>query len=266
MSSAGVFQQTRPSQKIAVLTLTGIALIVFGQNYFRYNSNASFSPSANLIYTGIVYITFAAFTPLILAAVNRFNYRESGKIKFVAVHVVFSILLCVAHAFCCSVILYLIDLVPTIIFERFFLKYFTGIVHIHLLVYWFVVLVVSPAHFPSTRKVKRQPVIAKKGFSANNRFIPFDDVLWIEAFDHYQKIHTPNGYEVIKETITSVESKVLEHGFIRIHRSYIVNASRIVRRVDYQSEVFVVLQNGIQLKISRTYLENFTNKAIQFVK
>ncbi|NOT74439.1 MAG: response regulator transcription factor [Cyclobacteriaceae bacterium] len=57
--------------------------------------------------------------------------------------------------------------------------------------------------------------------------ILIDDILFIEAFGDYVKIHTVQKVLMVLSTLKAIESKVPPDRFVRVHRSYIINVKRI---------------------------------------
>jgi DNA-binding LytR/AlgR family response regulator len=53
------------------------------------------------------------------------------------------------------------------------------------------------------------------------------DILWIEAYDIYAMIKTPNGQFLLSHSLKVVEEKFPPSHFIRVHRSYLVNKEKI---------------------------------------
>ena len=45
--------------------------------------------------------------------------------------------------------------------------------------------------------------------------------------DNYTRLHTANGKFVLSQTLKNVESHLKPYGFLRVHRSYVVNLSGI---------------------------------------
>jgi len=56
--------------------------------------------------------------------------------------------------------------------------------------------------------------------------VQFDEVLYVESMREYIYIHTPKGKVITKMGIGEIE-KNLREGFLRIHRSYLVNKEKI---------------------------------------
>ncbi len=57
--------------------------------------------------------------------------------------------------------------------------------------------------------------------------VNLNDILFIEAYGNYLKVHTPDKVHVIRDTMHDMEDKLPESLFIRIHKSYIVSLSKI---------------------------------------
>ncbi len=78
------------------------------------------------------------------------------------------------------------------------------------------------------------------------------DIDWIEAQDKYVRIHAgPEAY-LMRETISSLESRLDPERFVRIHRSHLVNLDRIKKLEPlFNQEYQVVLRDGTKLVMSR---------------
>ncbi len=78
--------------------------------------------------------------------------------------------------------------------------------------------------------------------------INFDDIIYIESYSDYIKIHLAEKTIVTRETISAVEGKLPVKKFIRIHRSYIISINNIA---SFTNEEIVI--NNKSLPISRGY-------------
>jgi len=85
-------------------------------------------------------------------------------------------------------------------------------------------------------------------------FLRLDQIDWIEAAGNYVRIHSGSDSHVLRNTITAMEQQLTRTGFLRIHRSLIVNIDRIrlLESCGY-GEYLVVLNNGKKLSLSRGY-------------
>lgn len=88
--------------------------------------------------------------------------------------------------------------------------------------------------------------------------VPVDRVDWIEAADNYVRLHTPDGLHVVREALKSLEERLMHRGFIRIHRSVLVNVERVRElRTLPSGDSTVLLMSGEELPLSRRYREGF---------
>ena len=91
---------------------------------------------------------------------------------------------------------------------------------------------------------------------ANGRvfFVRVTDVDWFEAHGNYVRVHVAGTTHVIREALSVVEASLTPDRFARIHRSTIVNIDRI-RELQpwFAGDYIVLLKDGTQLKLSRTY-------------
>ncbi|SDS40717.1 DNA-binding response regulator, LytR/AlgR family [Gillisia sp. Hel1_33_143] len=83
----------------------------------------------------------------------------------------------------------------------------------------------------------------------------FEDILYIESLSDYLKIHLQNKEVlVVRETITNISEKLPSQEFLRIHRSFIINTSKID---SYNNEEILI--EGRSLPLSRSYKEQVLN-------
>jgi two-component system LytT family response regulator len=89
-------------------------------------------------------------------------------------------------------------------------------------------------------------------------FVLVDEIDWIEATGDYVILHLGKRAPLLRETLNSLEIRLDPSRFVRIHRSTIVQASRIR---DLQSlpnrELLLRLLDGTRLRVSRTYRDRF---------
>ncbi len=85
----------------------------------------------------------------------------------------------------------------------------------------------------------------------NNTYVSSDDILYIEADHNYTVLYMADNYKnLVRKSIDNWLTELAPCGFIRIHRSYIVNMYNI-NHIDTSS---IILVNGHRLNISRKML------------
>jgi two-component system LytT family response regulator len=98
--------------------------------------------------------------------------------------------------------------------------------------------------------IKRFPVRRGNEFT----FVQVEDVDWIEGLGDYAGLHVGDRTHLIREPLTSLESRLDRRQFVRIHRSTIVQVERTVRVEPLANrDAILTLRNGKTLRVSRTY-------------
>ncbi|MDB4950096.1 MAG: yehT 1 [Gemmatimonadetes bacterium] len=87
------------------------------------------------------------------------------------------------------------------------------------------------------------------------RFVEVKDIDHIEADGNYARIHIDKSQRLLHKTLTEMEERLLDPArFVRIHRSTIVNLSRIAAVEPlFHGELSVILKDGTRLVCSRRY-------------
>jgi two-component system LytT family response regulator len=85
-------------------------------------------------------------------------------------------------------------------------------------------------------------------------FVLTDEIDWIEAVGDYAGLHVGGRRPLLRGTLNALEARLDPNKFVRIHRSSIVQTSRIQELQTLPNrELRVRLMDGTDLKVSRTY-------------
>lgn len=84
--------------------------------------------------------------------------------------------------------------------------------------------------------------------------IEFKDVLFIEALADYVQINTTDGKYTVLSTMKSMQSKLPQNDFFRVHRSFIVRKDKIKVIEDN-----LIIMDGKNIPISRSVKQDFFN-------
>lgn len=102
--------------------------------------------------------------------------------------------------------------------------------------------------------VKNKLVVRESG---KIHFINLEEIIWIEAFDYYVKIHLKEHFHTVRESMKRLIQRLPEKGFARIHKSSIINLNRIKSIKPFgNGEYQVELIHGIELKVSRGFKDS----------
>jgi two-component system LytT family response regulator len=111
---------------------------------------------------------------------------------------------------------------------------------------------VTPAAAPGPKYLERLAIKA----SGRIFFLRTLEIDYIESEGNYVRVHAGKESHLIRESMTVLESQLDPKKFLRIHRCTIVNVDRIQELQPwFHGEYRVILRNGVQLTLSRSYRE-----------
>jgi two-component system LytT family response regulator len=85
-------------------------------------------------------------------------------------------------------------------------------------------------------------------------FLGVEEIDWIEAADNYVRLHSGSDTHLLRETMSSLESRLDPAEFLRIQRSTIINVRRIKELHPlFRGEYEIVLLDGTRLASGRGY-------------
>jgi two-component system LytT family response regulator len=81
--------------------------------------------------------------------------------------------------------------------------------------------------------------------------IPLKDIVYIESLGNYVKVNMPEAIKapIIYASLSAINEQVSNSGFIRVHKSYIINASQVQSFTTNE----VVLKTGVTIPVGRKY-------------
>ena len=120
----------------------------------------------------------------------------------------------------------------------------------------------------SAREIQDQKAIAPKApriaFKANGSILLLDlaDISAVQAEGNYVSLqHRPNPY-LVHESLSSMAEKLKPYGFIRIHRSVVVNISAVEEIQPLPTgEYRLRVKGGKKYLVTRTYKHNLRDLA-----
>jgi DNA-binding LytR/AlgR family response regulator len=117
-------------------------------------------------------------------------------------------------------------------------------------------IVIEPSpHLPMPAMWKSARIAIK----AKGKVLLIDaaDVIAVEAKGNYVLLHHTSSSHMLRESISTMEEKLHQHGFVRIHRSVLVNAA-LVEEIQPRpaGESVLRMRGGRQYTVTRTYKKN----------
>ncbi|HSU28185.1 MAG TPA: LytTR family DNA-binding domain-containing protein [Chitinophagaceae bacterium] len=118
-------------------------------------------------------------------------------------------------------------------------------------------------YLAGSKQTGEQPRATRLLIKENKKafFVNTSDIQYVEAANYYCSIFTRQGKKhLLTLTLGQLEAKLNPDNFARIHRSSIINLEYVKELIPhFNGEYIVVMQNGVQLKLSRSYKKNLSN-------
>lgn len=92
--------------------------------------------------------------------------------------------------------------------------------------------------------------------------IKCDEVVWVEAYGDYSKVHTKDQEYLSNFGISDLEQKLDPQLFLRVHRSSIINLDRVQELNKYGKSYDVTMENGEVVRVSRGYMDAIKNRML----
>jgi two-component system LytT family response regulator len=85
-------------------------------------------------------------------------------------------------------------------------------------------------------------------------FLDADEIYWIQARDDIARIHLVDSAYDVREPLTHLEARLPASRFLRVHRSAIVNVSKVRAAEPFdQGDQLLILRNGKRITTGRSY-------------
>ena len=92
-------------------------------------------------------------------------------------------------------------------------------------------------------------------------FLKAGDIAWMQAVGDYVKVHAGGEAHLIRGTMQAMEKRFARHGFVRIHRSRMVNLDHVKEvRPLFDGEATVFMRSGEHLAASRACVRALTTQ------
>lgn len=122
----------------------------------------------------------------------------------------------------------------------------------YLLLYGGLVMYLQPFR-------KQRPPVASLAITSgkSTTLLDLSDILFIDTADPYIAVHTPDRKHLLTQSLNAVMEK-LDHRFVRIHRSTIVNIGAVKKWTSRgNGDYDLLLADDKELRLSRRYASDF---------
>jgi len=120
------------------------------------------------------------------------------------------------------------------------------------------------AHNALPAKPQDEPSIPVE-LAGTTRMLPRSSVRWVEAQGDYARLHTVDASHLVRVSLATLAERWADAGFVRIHRSYLVQL-RLVAELRLTQSGYVVAIDGVALPVSRRHTRELKDKLIRAAK
>ncbi|HCT79703.1 MAG TPA: DNA-binding response regulator [Micromonosporaceae bacterium] len=90
-------------------------------------------------------------------------------------------------------------------------------------------------------------------------------VRWVEAQGDYARLHTADGSHLVRVPLATLAERWSDSGFVRIHRSYLVQL-RLIDELRMVNSGYVVVVDGTELPVSRRHTRDLKDRLVRAAK
>ncbi|HET6211912.1 MAG TPA: LytTR family DNA-binding domain-containing protein [Micromonosporaceae bacterium] len=123
---------------------------------------------------------------------------------------------------------------------------------------------VAPNHPAALARAEDDPSIPVE-LAGTTKLLPRSAVRWVEAQGDYARLHTADASHLVRVPLATLAERWADAGFVRIHRSYLVQLSRI-EELRLTGSGYVVLVDGAELPVSRRHTRDLKDKLVRSAK
>ena len=103
----------------------------------------------------------------------------------------------------------------------------------------------------SARSAERRLAVKSEGHVV---WVKLEEIDWVSSADNYCELHVGTKSHLLRETLGSLEEQLPPGKFLRISRSVIINAGRVI---EFKRSVYgggeILLEGGAKVVLSRRY-------------
>jgi DNA-binding LytR/AlgR family response regulator len=101
--------------------------------------------------------------------------------------------------------------------------------------------------------------------AGTTRMLPRSAVHWVEAQGDYARLHTADASHLVRVPLATLAERWADAGFVRIHRSYLVQV-KLIAELRLTSGGYVVVIDGRELPVSRRHTRELKDRLVRAAK
>jgi DNA-binding LytR/AlgR family response regulator len=121
-----------------------------------------------------------------------------------------------------------------------------------------------PAPATSTTAGGADPTIPVE-LAGTTRMLPRSAVRWVEAQGDYARLHTADASHLVRVSLATLAERWADAGFVRIHRSFLVQLA-LIAELRLTGSGYVVVVDSTELPVSRRHTRELKDRLVRAAK
>jgi DNA-binding LytR/AlgR family response regulator len=101
--------------------------------------------------------------------------------------------------------------------------------------------------------------------AGTTRLLPRSAIRWVEAQGDYARLHTADSSHLVRVSLATLADRWADAGFVRVHRSYLVQL-RLITELRLTGTGYVVVVDGRELPVSRRHTRELKDRLVRDAK
>jgi DNA-binding LytR/AlgR family response regulator len=101
--------------------------------------------------------------------------------------------------------------------------------------------------------------------AGTTKMVARSSVRWVEAQGDYARLHTAEGSHLVRVPLATLAERWSDSGFVRIHRSYLVQL-RLIDELRLVNSGYVVVLGGTELPVARRHTRELKDRLVRAAK
>jgi DNA-binding LytR/AlgR family response regulator len=121
------------------------------------------------------------------------------------------------------------------------------------------------AHHPAVAASREREETIPVELAGTTKLLPRSAVRWVEAQGDYARLHTADGSHLVRVALATLADRWADAGFVRIHRSYLVQLG-LITELRLTNGGYVVGIDGRELPVSRRHTRELKDRLVRAAK
>jgi DNA-binding LytR/AlgR family response regulator len=101
--------------------------------------------------------------------------------------------------------------------------------------------------------------------AGTTRMLPRSAVRWVEAQGDYARLHTADASHLVRVPLATLAERWADAGFVRVHRSYLVQL-KLITELRLTGGGYIVVVDGRELPVSRRHTRELKDRLVRAAK